>query len=79
MSKLSRAQIVGAIVAIVVIVVGVWYWQSHKAGGPGGALMIATAGPMTGEYAAFGEQMKHGAQRPVEEINAKCDVLVQQL
>jgi branched-chain amino acid transport system substrate-binding protein len=79
MSKLSRGQIVGAIVAIVVIVVGVWYWQSHKAGGPGGALMIATAGPMTGEYAAFGDQMKHGAQRAVDDINAKGGVLGQQL
>ena len=79
MSKLSRAQIVGAIVAIVVIIAGVWYWQSHKAGGPGGALMIATAGPMTGEYAAFGDQMKHGAQRAVDDINAKGGVLGQQL
>ena len=31
---------------------------------------IATAGPMTGEYAAFGEQMKRGAQMAVKDINA---------
>jgi branched-chain amino acid transport system substrate-binding protein len=38
-------------------------------------LNIATAGPMTGEYAAFGDQMKHGAQRAVQDINAKGGVL----
>jgi branched-chain amino acid transport system substrate-binding protein len=79
MSNLSRTQILGAILVIVVIVAGIWYWQSHKAGGPGGALVIATAGPMTGEYAAFGDQMKHGAQKAVDEINAKGGVLGQQL
>src|SRR5215813_7166120 len=36
---------------------------------------IAVAGPITGEYAAFGDQMKHGAQRAVADINAKGGVL----
>ncbi|MEA2782994.1 MAG: branched-chain amino acid transport system substrate-binding protein [Rhodospirillaceae bacterium] len=36
---------------------------------------VAVAGPITGEYAAFGEQMKHGAQRAVADINAKGGVL----
>ncbi|HEY2112050.1 MAG TPA: ABC transporter substrate-binding protein, partial [Dongiaceae bacterium] len=35
---------------------------------------IATAGPMTGEYAAFGEQMKRGAEKAVYDINAKGGV-----
>ena len=35
---------------------------------------IATAGPMTGEYAAFGEQMKRGAEMAVKDINAKGGV-----
>jgi branched-chain amino acid transport system substrate-binding protein len=39
------------------------------------SLNVATAGPMTGEYAAFGDQMKHGAQRAVQDINAKGGVL----
>jgi branched-chain amino acid transport system substrate-binding protein len=39
------------------------------------SLNVATAGPMTGEYAAFGDQMKHGAQRAVLDINAKGGVL----
>src|SRR5215469_9223053 len=36
---------------------------------------IATAGPMTGEYAAFGEQMKRGAEKAVQDINAKGGVM----
>jgi len=38
-------------------------------------LKIATAGPMTGEYAAFGEQMKRGAEMAVKDINAKGGVM----
>jgi branched-chain amino acid transport system substrate-binding protein len=33
-------------------------------------IKIATAGPMTGQYAAFGAQMKAGAEQAVEDINA---------
>src|SRR6202040_2621988 len=40
---------------------------------------IATAGPMTGEYAAFGEQMKTGAQQAVADLNKAGGVLGQQL
>ena len=40
---------------------------------------IATAGPMTGEYAAFGQQMKAGAQQAVADINKAGGVLGQQL
>lgn len=32
-------------------------------------IVIATAGPMTGQYAAFGEQMKRGAEMAVKDIN----------
>ena len=38
-------------------------------------LNVATAGPMTGEYAAFGDQMRHGAEMAVKDINAKGGVL----
>lgn len=31
---------------------------------------VATAGPMTGQYASFGEQMKAGAEMAIEDINA---------
>jgi len=42
-------------------------------------ITIATAGPMTGQYAAFGEQMKRGAEQAVADINAKGGVLGQML
>jgi branched-chain amino acid transport system substrate-binding protein len=42
-------------------------------------IAIATAGPMTGQYAAFGEQMQKGAQQAVKDINAAGGVLGEQL
>ncbi|GGE41955.1 branched chain amino acid ABC transporter substrate-binding protein [Agaricicola taiwanensis] len=33
-------------------------------------ITIAVAGPMTGQYATFGEQMRNGAELAVEELNA---------
>ena len=50
--------------------------------GPAGAqdtLTVATAGPMTGQYASFGEQMKRGAEQAVADINAAGGVLGKQL
>ena len=40
---------------------------------------IAVAGPMTGQYATFGEQMKNGAEMAVKDINAAGGVLGEQL
>lgn len=42
-------------------------------------IKIATAGPMTGQYASFGEQMKKGAEAAVRDINAAGGVLGQKL
>ena len=42
-------------------------------------ISIATAGPMTGQYASFGEQMKRGAEMAVKDLNAKGGVLGQKL
>jgi branched-chain amino acid transport system substrate-binding protein len=42
-------------------------------------IAIATAGPMTGQYASFGEQMRRGAEMAVKDINAAGGVLGQQL
>lgn len=42
-------------------------------------ITIATAGPMTGQYASFGEQMKRGAEMAVKDLNAKGGVLGQKL
>src|SRR3954453_18622873 len=40
---------------------------------------IATVGPMTGNYAAFGQQMKNGAQQAVDDLNKAGGVLGQQI
>jgi len=37
-------------------------------------IVIAVAGPMTGQYASFGEQMRRGAQMAVADLNAKGGV-----
>ena len=42
-------------------------------------IVVATAGPMTGGDAAFGEQMKRGAEAAVADINAAGGVLGNQL
>jgi branched-chain amino acid transport system substrate-binding protein len=42
-------------------------------------IVIATAGPMTGQYASFGEQMAKGAEMAVKDINAKGGVLGEML
>jgi branched-chain amino acid transport system substrate-binding protein len=44
-----------------------------------GPIRIATAGPMTGQYAAFGGQMRAGAEQAVTDINAAGGVLGRQL
>lgn len=49
------------------------------AGSAHAEIAIATAGPMTGPYAAFGEQMKKGAEQAVKDINAKGGVNGEQL
>jgi branched-chain amino acid transport system substrate-binding protein len=42
-------------------------------------IVIATAGPMTGQYAWYGEEQRQGAQMAVEDINAKGGLLAQQV
>ena len=42
-------------------------------------IKIATAGPMTGQYASFGEQMRRGAEMAVADINAAGGVLGKKL
>ena len=42
-------------------------------------IKVATAGPISGPYAAIGEQMKRGAEMAVKDINAKGGVLGQKL
>ena len=69
MTKL-KSTLIGAVAAASV---------SFAAGIVHAETVIATAGPMTGQYAIFGEQMKRGAEKAVADINAKGGVLGQQL
>ncbi len=50
-----------------------------SAGAARADIVIATAGPITGQYAVFGDQMKRGAEMAVKDLNAKGGVLGQQL
>ncbi|ACY17875.1 branched-chain amino acid ABC transporter substrate-binding protein [Haliangium ochraceum] len=45
----------------------------------GEPIVIAVAGPMTGQYASFGQQMAAGAKQAVADLNAKGGVLGRQL
>lgn len=47
------------------------------AAGAKAEIVIATAGPMTGQYAVFGEQMQIGAEKAVRDLNAAGGVLGQ--
>jgi len=42
-------------------------------------IVVSTVGPMTGQYAAFGDQMKRGAELAIAHINAKGGVLGRKL
>lgn len=42
-------------------------------------ITIAVAGPITGQYAIFGEQMRRGAQMAVDDLNAKGGVMGRKL
>ena len=42
-------------------------------------IKIASVGPMTGQYAAFGEQLRRGAEMAVADINAAGGVNGQKL
>jgi branched-chain amino acid transport system substrate-binding protein len=50
-----------------------------SAGTASADIVIATAGPMTGQYAVFGEQMRKGAEQAIKDLNAQGGVLGEQL
>ena len=65
-------KVVVGIALIAALSVAAWLVLVPRGGKPVNQdIVIAVAGPMTGQYAAFGEQMKRGAERAVEDINAK--------
>lgn len=75
-------KIVAAVVVVALAVIA-WVGLAPKGQQGGqqaaGDIRVAVAGPMTGQYAAFGEQMKRGAELAVADINAKGGVLGRKL
>jgi branched-chain amino acid transport system substrate-binding protein len=67
MKKLTTATIVTALAAL------------FATSGAMADIKIAVAGPMTGQYASFGEQMKRGAELAVADINAAGGIMGQKL
>ena len=64
------------IAALVVIAAGAVWWVATPAKQEAEAVIrIATVGPMTGQYASFGEQMRRGAEMAVADLNAAGGVL----
>ena len=77
-----------AIGAVVVVVVALYFVlkpagvpeeMAETAPAPSGEIVVGTAGPVTGQYAVFGEQMVRGATMAVNDINAAGGVLGRQL
>ncbi len=64
----------GALAAPLIGTAGSRVWAQGS-----GPIRIATAGPMTGQYAAFGTQMRAGAEQVVTDMNAAGGVLGRQL
>jgi branched-chain amino acid transport system substrate-binding protein len=62
-----------AIAAVVVVALAAVAWLAFSPTAKKGNqdIVIAVAGPMTGQYAVFGEQMKKGAEQAVADINAE--------
>src|SRR3546814_2330639 len=73
---MGMKRIIGGVVAIVIVAVAVWFFvkpDSRK------GVAIATVGPITGQYASFGEQMKRGLEMAVSDLNAAGGVLGQKI
>lgn len=68
------------IVALAVVVGGGWYYMQQQGRGPANdQIVIAVAGPMTGQYSTFGEQMRKGAEQAVKDINAAGGIMGKQI
>ena len=64
------------IAALIVIAAATVWWVATPAKQEAEAVIrIATVGPMTGQYASFGEQMRRGAEMAVADLNAAGGVL----
>ncbi len=71
---MKRSWIGVAAVAAFAALAGAW-----PAAAAADDILIASVGPITGQYAAFGDQLKRGATQAVADINAKGGVLGRKL
>lgn len=72
--KAAKVSILSALIAVGLVLSGCDSESSKS-----NVIVIAAAGPMTGRYASFGEQMRHGAEQAVKDINAAGGVLGKKL
>src|SRR5690349_20957052 len=66
------------LVALVIVAGGAWYFLQGR-GASSDQIVIAVAGPMTGQYSTFGEQMRKGAEQAVKDINAAGGIMGKQI
>ena len=72
LKRSMRGGLIGVAATLAIVLTGVATSATAQ-------IHIASAGPMTGEYAAFGDQMKKGAEQAVADLNKAGGVLGQKL
>jgi len=75
--SVSKRSLLGAVAlgAVSVALVGLTPFAAARAD----EIVVGVAGPMTGELAAFGEQLRRGSEMAVKDINAQGGVLGKQI
>ncbi|MBL24339.1 MAG: branched chain amino acid ABC transporter substrate-binding protein [Rhodospirillaceae bacterium] len=67
------------LIAVAIIAIGAYVFVQKGGDTEEGGITIAVVGPMTGQQATFGAQMKAGVEQAVADINAAGGVLGKQL
>ena len=78
MNPRSRALAIAGLAAATTLLLGCAAPKAPTPANPN-EITIAAAGPMTGDLAVFGEQLRRGAEAAVDDINAKGGVLGKKL
>lgn len=67
------------LLALVVLIAVAAGWYVLRPAQQSDHILIAVAGPMTGQYSTFGEQMRKGAEQAVKDINAAGGIMGKQV